>query len=245
MTHGTGDADARTQLNRHLADVARVLLSPASVQQTLQRIVAFAVASIDPCDESALCRVAGGSAPAPFTSQRVAELDRLQTAFGEGPCIDTLSGADSVYAADLVVEPRWPLFAPRAVDCGVRSVLAYRLFDGSGTLGALQLYATVPGAFELIERTQGLIFAAVAGMAIAVAEGSAAQAGRNANLEAALVSRELIGQAQGILMEREKITAEQAFDHLRRSSQQLNLKLRDVAQELIDTGAVPGDDPPA
>ncbi len=80
-------------------------------------------------------------------------------------------------------------------------------------------------------------------MALSVAQNQASERGRSSNLQTALLSREIIGQAQGILMERERITADQAFDLLRRSSQHLNLKLRDVAQELVDTGAVPGEIP--
>jgi len=108
------------------------------------------------------------------------------------------------------------------------------------TLGALQLYARLPAAFNATDRAQGLIFAAHAGMALGVARAQATERGRTDHLQTALVSREIIGQAQGILMERERITAEQAFDLLRRSSQHLNRRLRDVAQELVDTGTVPG-----
>ncbi len=119
-------------------------------------------------------------------------------------------------------------------------MLGYRLFAGSETLGALQLYARLPAAFNATDRAQGLIFAAHAGMALGVARAQATERGRTDHLQTALVSREIIGQAQGILMERERITAEQAFDLLRRSSQHLNRRLRDVAQELVDTGTVPG-----
>jgi hypothetical protein len=242
VTDGSGQTEpVPSQLADQLAGVARVLLSPGSVPETLQRIVQLAVASIDGCDASALCGCAG-SGPQPYSSPLVAELDEIQSSLGEGPCIDALGGVDSVYVADLSVDLRWPHFAPIAVRSGVRSALAYRLFDETGTLGALQLYARAADAFALLERTQGLIFASLAGMAIAVAADHASQIDRTANLEAALISRELIGQAQGILMERERITGAQAFDQLRRSSQHLNRKLRDVAQELIDTGNVPGDD---
>ena len=119
-------------------------------------------------------------------------------------------------------------------------MLGYRLFAGSETLGALQLYARLPAAFNATDRAQGLIFAAHAGIALGVARAQATERGRTDHLQTALVSREIIGQAQGILMERERITAEQAFDLLRRSSQHLNRRLRDVAQELVDTGTVPG-----
>ncbi|MCW2543212.1 MAG: hypothetical protein JWM40_764, partial [Frankiales bacterium] len=88
-------------------------------------------------------------------------------------------------------------------------------------------------------RAQGLLFASYAGIAIALARAQEAEQDRIDNLESALLSREVIGQAQGILMERERITADQAFQLLRRSSQHLNQKLRTVAQTIVDTGTVP------
>ena len=236
--------DTSEQLAQHLADIARVLLSPGSVGDTLQRIVFLSVAAIDGCDASGLCERALASDLVP-SSALVAELDALQAALGEGPCVEALAGVNSVYVDDLADSGRWPRFGPIAAAAGLRSALAYRLFAGEDTLGALQLYARLPAAFNATDRAQGLIFAAHAGMALAVAQSQATERDRTDNLQAALASREIIGQAQGILMERERITAEQAFELLRRASQHLNLKLRDVAQQLVDTGAVPGHEPPS
>lgn len=231
-----GDDDA--VLAQHLSDIARVLLAPGSVSETLRGIVRLAVLSIDGCDEAGM-HLPGDATEGMSSGPVVAELDRAQAEHGEGPCLEVLAGLNTLYAADLALEDRWPGFAPSAVAAGVRSVLVYRLSSGDDTLGALQLYARLPGAFSARDRAQGLIFAAHAAMALAVAQAQEVERGKMANLEAAMVSREIIGQAQGILMERERITAEQAFELLRRASQHLNLKLRDVAQELVDTGATP------
>jgi GAF domain-containing protein len=201
----------------------------------------MSVASIDGCDEAGLSELTPGGGTSVPTSPLVADLDQLQRSLGEGPGLEVLAGRDSVYVDDLTESPTWPRFGPAAARAGVRSALAYRLFAGTGTLGALVMYARLPGAFNTTDRAQGLIFAAHASMALSVAQNQESERGRTSHLQTALVSREIIGQAQGILMERERITAEQAFDLLRRSSQHLNLKLRDVAQELVDTGAVPGE----
>jgi GAF domain-containing protein len=243
-TEGTGiSTDSGANVAQHLADIARILLAPGTVSETLTLIVTMSVASIDGCDEAGLCELTtGGSTSAP-TSPLVAELDALQTSLGEGPCPDVLGGLDSVYVDDLTDSPTWPRFGPLAAQAGLRSALAYRLFAGPETLGSLLMYARLPGAFNATDRAQGLIFATHASMALSVAQSQATERGRSTNLQTALLSREIIGQAQGILMERERITADQAFDLLRRSSQHLNLKLRDVAQELVDTGAVPGETP--
>jgi GAF domain-containing protein len=239
METGPGGHDpSGVDVAEHLAAIAGVLLSPSSVTQTLQRVVTYAVAAIDGCDEAGMCDAAAPGGPE-AGSELVGELEQLQTALGEGPCVDALGGQDSIYVPDLAGDERWPRFAPAAVSAGMRSALAYRLFTGQETLGALQLYARLPAAFDATARAQGLLFAAHAAMALQVARSSAAQELRAENLQTAMVSREVIGQAQGILMERERITAEQAFQLLRHASQRLNVKLRDVAQTLVDTGQVP------
>ncbi len=235
--------DPSAQLAQHLTDIARVLLSPGTVAQILSRIVTLSVAAIDGCDEAGLCERTAGRAVLPVASGLVADLDLLQDSLSEGPCVDAFSGLDSVYVADLHDDARWPRFSPLAAEAGMRSALAYRLAADGRTLGALQLYARLPGAFNATERAQGLLFAAHAGIALGVAHGQAADRNRTDHLQKAMDSRETIGQAQGILMERERITAEQAFALLRRSSQHLNVRLRDVAQELVDTGLLPGTGP--
>jgi AmiR/NasT family two-component response regulator len=110
-------------------------------------------------------------------------------------------------------------------------------------LGSLNLYARYPHAFGVIDRARGLLLAALAALAFTSARSHDANERREANLRAALATREVIGQAQGILIERERITADQAFDILRRASQHLNLKVRDIARTLVDTGEDPDTGP--
>jgi hypothetical protein len=107
------------------------------------------------------------------------------------------------------------------------------------TIGALTLYGRLPRAFGATVRARALKFATVAAHALSVAHVRDQAAGRLEDLQRALTTRELIGQAQGILMERERITAEQAFDVLRVASQRLNVKLFEVAHRLVETGESP------
>lgn len=229
------------QLSTDVASIARFLLAPGQLTDILQRIVSLSQHALDHCDEAGTCSLAIGpeavSSGAP-AADLVTELDDLQSALGEGPCVDAKRGEAVVYACDLTDEPRWPRFAPAAAAAGMRSALAYRLFAGQETLGALHLYSRTPAAFDAAARAQGTVFAAHAGLALGVAQKQQDEREVAAHLQTALVSREVIGQAQGILMERERITADQAFDLLRRSSQDLNVKLRTVAQDLVDTGAI-------
>ncbi|MGK2950718.1 MAG: ANTAR domain-containing protein, partial [Acidimicrobiales bacterium] len=141
------------------------------------------------------------------------------------------------YAVDLDDDPRWPRFGAAATQRGIRSAVAFRLSDRP--VSALNLYARYPAAFGATDRAKGLIFATLAGLALDAAEERADDVLRVANLHEALRTRELIGQAQGILIERERITGEQAFEVLRRASQHLNIKIRDVARSLVETGETP------
>jgi anti-sigma regulatory factor (Ser/Thr protein kinase) len=122
-------------------------------------------------------------------------------------------------------------------------VLALRLLTDRPR-GSLNLYAGLPHAFGAVDRAKGVIFATHASSALGAAEARAEDAAESErHLQEALASRGIIGQAQGILMERERITAEQAFEILRHASQDLNVKLRDVAQRLVDTGEDPRPSP--
>jgi hypothetical protein len=124
-------------------------------------------------------------------------------------------------------------------------MLAFPL-SASGSPVVLNLSATYPGAFGATDRAKGVIFATLADLALAGAQTHEEEDRRADNLHQALVTRELIGRAEGILMERERITSDQAFDILRRASQHLNVKLKAVAEDLVETGERPAtgsDDP--
>jgi hypothetical protein len=139
----------------------------------------------------------------------------------------------------LLADPTYPRFGPRAANLGIRSVLALRLLTDH-RLGSLNLYAELPQAFGILDRAKAVILASHASTALDAAETRAHDSETtDRNLHDALASRGVIGQAQGILMERERITDEQAFTVLRHASQDLNVKLRDIAQRLVDTGENP------
>jgi ANTAR domain/GAF domain len=214
------------------------LFAAGTVQGTLQRIVDLAERAVDGCEAAGILLDAGANiVTAAASSALVDVVDRLQIDAGEGPCLDASTQKSTFYASDLLDDERWPSFGPAAVAAGVRSVLAYSLSDERPS--ALNLYARLPAAFGATDRAQGLLFATLARLALDSAEERASEEKRTGNLVEALRTRELIGQAQGILMERERITGEQAFDVLRRASQHMNIKLREVAETLIETGESP------
>jgi ANTAR domain/GAF domain len=228
----TGDS---ADLERNVAEVATALFEPDTVDDTLRRITELAVATIDGCDLAGIFSLENGRVvTSAFSDPRVVDLDQLQFEAGEGPCLDAVSEGATFYASDLADDVNWPRFGPSAAAVGIRSLLAFPL--QTSRLKALNLYAFLPVAFGATDRAAGSIFATLAGLALTAAEEHAEDDRRAHNLVEAMLSREVIGQAQGILIERERITPDQAFELLRRASQDLNIKLREVAQTLVDTG---------
>ena len=227
--------DEDVDLETALSEIARELFSSPTVEGTLQRIVHLAASSVEGCHAAGVFVIEGSVASTAAASDPCAvKLDQLQLDAGEGPCLDAAASGSSFYALDLLDDDRWRVFGPRAVDAGIRSILAYALTGDR--LSALNLYGQLPAAFGATDRAQGQLFATLATLALDAAERIAAGEKHAGQLSEALKTREVIGQAQGILMERERITADQAFDVLRRASQRLNVKLRDVARTLVDTG---------
>lgn len=238
LTAQDSTGDRTSELTASFSETARSLFSAGSAADTLQAVVDLAVETIDGCDFASVFVLAGDEVTIPAgTDPVVAEVDVAQHRVGEGPGLDAITLGGTIYAEDLTYDERWARFGPEAATAGVRSALAICLLD-EGTRGAaLTLYARYPRAFGVLDRAKGVILAAMAGLALTAAE--AHDDDVRDSFEAVLSTREMIGQAQGILMERERISAEQAFDILRRASQHLNTKIRDVAQALVDTGESP------
>ncbi|WP_170208532.1 GAF and ANTAR domain-containing protein [Micromonospora pisi] len=160
------------------------------------------------------------------TGALVLGMDAAQRTVREGPCLDAAATRATVRSDDLTSDVRWPRLAPHAAEVGVRSALALRLFVTDRPLGVLSIYATTAGAFGQVAEATGSLLAAHAAVAIAAMS-------VQFELRTALESRDLIGQAKGVLMERCGVTAEEAFKWLTVTSQRSNIKLRDVARELM------------
>ena len=221
------------------AEVARALQAEGSVQATLDKIVELAVKTVSGCDHAGVTLVDRGQVHTQAASDDVPGLvDTVQYETGEGPCLDAISDHEVFQVEDLVNEHRWPRFSRRAAEeSGVASILAYRLFIDGETMGALNLFSKARDAFDDVDRAVGSIFAAHAAVALSAAR----QADQ---LEQAIETRDVIGQAKGILMARQNVTADQAFDMLRRGSQRLNIKLRELARQ-VAAGEAQGQSPPA
>lgn len=218
------------------AAMARALLDKHTVEDTLDTIVNLAVENITGCDYAAVSTADrdGHVETTSHTGELARLSDALQYELREGPCHDALWEHEIFIIDDMSHERRWPHYSSRAAELGIASVLAYRLFTRDNTLGVLDLYSTRPHAFEGESRQLGLVFAAHAAVALSWSHTEAA-------LREAIHSRQIIGEAIGVLMERYKLTSEQSFDVLKRASQESNVKLRKVAQHVATTGESPFD----
>ncbi|GIJ74566.1 ANTAR domain-containing protein [Virgisporangium ochraceum] len=236
--HGTGGASSGHTgaapgdgLAARLSDLARQLQGEQNVQDTLDAIVAGAVDTVPGAELAGLMVVERrrNIDTRAVTDDLARHVDQVQYDTGQGPCLDAIHRQRTVRIIDLAAETRWPEFALRAVELGIRSMLSFQLYVRHGNLGALNLYAREADAFDDESEHTGLLFAAHA----AVAMSDARQVDQ---LNRAVVVRDLIGQAKGILMERHRLTADQAFVLLVRASQATNTKLLDVARHLTETG---------
>ena len=159
--------------------------------------------------------------------------DALQYALGEGPCVEIADTGGWLRSGDVRADSRYPAWGPRAAELGVRSLLAVAVTDRDEPMGALNLYSVRSGAFadrDVVDLA--LVYAVHATTALSSAR-------RASTLQTAVSSRHVIGMAQGIAMERYGIDQHQSFELLRRLSSTTNVKLRDVATQIVETRAIP------
>jgi GAF domain-containing protein len=228
---------AAPELAVQFAAVARALEAQPTVEATLQRVVDVARMIVPGCHHAGVTLVRRGRPETPAATDEVsAEVDRVQYEAGEGPCLSAIAEEAPVRTDDLAAEDRWPRFSRPAVErTGVRSVLAYRLFTDEDTFGALNLYSREPASFDDDALAIGTTLAAHAALALSRAR----EREQIAGLEQAVASNRSIGMAIGILMAINRVSQEEAFDLLRVTSQRTNRKLREIADDVVLTGALP------
>ncbi len=154
-------------------------------------------------------------------------LDEIQQRHQEGPCLTAAWDEKTIHVADLEVDDRFPNYRRDAlVETPIRTIMAFQLFIAGQTMGALNIYAERPHVFSAETRAIGLIFAAHSSVAWNSAR-------RDEQFKRALASRDVIGQAKGMIMERYGVEAVQAFSLLRKLSQDSNVPLIDIATDLV------------
>ena len=232
----TAPAPSSNGLLSELSQLAAVLASQQSPQEVLDQAVQAASHAVPGAEQASISLVdnGGGLSTPSSTGELATECDLAQYRLGEGPCLQALWEGQLLQIDDMSVETRWPAWTVQAQALGAGSLLACQLATPRGVLGALNLYSSQPHAFGSTAAALVPVLAAQVSIALA-------RVNNEANLQAAIQSRQLIGQAVGILMERHRLGSTAAFDLLVSASQSSQLKLREVAMRVNETGQEPTD----
>jgi GAF domain-containing protein len=219
-----------------LSDLAGLLQTDESLETMLGHVAAIAVRAIPSCDaagvtlfEQDVVTTAAASGPL------VHRVDEHQYVTDEGPCLESLRTGEIRRSPSLADDTRWPKFRGPTLDEGVVSCLSLPLAIGNhGTGGVLNLYSQ-SRPFEEVDEEIGRRFMPPASVAVANARAYAKAHAVIEQLQEALRSRDVIGQAKGIIQARERCGPDAAFDRLRNLSQHRNIKLRDLARAVVDS----------
>ena len=225
---------SEVSVSERLAQIARELRVAGEDQTSaMQRIAQAAVEAIEGAEYASVTLVsARGVLTTPVAVGDLArQCDSVQQQLGQGPCLDAAAGTDTVvWVDDMATETRWPEFARAAASLGIAAMVCFTLFvSEDGSFGALNVHSTTPGSFDARARSLGELFAAHAAVEMASVY-------ENDQIRTALTTRDTIGQAKGMLMQRYAIDDSQAFQLLARMSQERNIKLAVIAQYVIDAG---------
>lgn len=237
--HPAGDP-ASSPLAQRFAELTKRLVQAETVADVLTQVVHTALGVLPGAHlVSMTLRSDDGQLHTPVETDPMAtKLDELQYGYSEGPCFDAARnpGLGYVHSPDLKSEPAWPRFGPDAADRGYFSVLSTAVLPNvtpPRLSGALNVYSAATGKLgDEATRDQALLLATHASLALASTEAIRLAELREAQLRRALETRDLIGQAKGILMQRRGLSADEAFDLLRHTSQNLNVKLTELAHTL-------------
>jgi GAF domain-containing protein len=202
-------------------------LQPGDLDETLRRITTAAVRVLPDVEHASITVLHGDGTldSTAETSQVVSEVDARQYELRQGPCYQAATEMSHVVSTNLAADERFRDYGKVAVQAGLRSQAGIRLFDSDKARGALNLYSSKVGVFEDLGMLSEL-FASQAAVALAYAS-------EVSDLRRAMRTRETIGKAVGIVMERYKLSDDRAFAFLARVSQNRNVKLNQVAEEVI------------
>lgn len=219
---------SQDDLAGRMADLARQLAVPLSLDAVLTGVTKNVVESIPGADVAGFLLLSkhGKFETYAATSEVLFELDALQVKYGEGPCIDAATDELIVRTDDFVHEQRWPNYSAAVMRIGLRSALSFKLYTSQRNAGALNIFGFEPNAFGPEDESAGFVLAAHAAAAIMASR-------QGEQLQSALTSRDLIGQAKGMIMERYGVDAVRAFEMLRELSQSANVRLVDIAKQVI------------
>lgn len=234
------DAPEEQDLNQTLVELVGLLPHAESYEQTLQRIVDLACHTVPGCDTASLTLLDDAPKPARTvvrTHDLAERVDEFQYRQDDGPCLDAARTGQVFEIPSMRVEERWGPFPSEAMRHGVNCSMSIPLVVRSSPMGALNLYSRDDRAYTDTARETARMFGAQAAVAVANAQVYEASRRLTEQMQEAMRSRAVIEQAKGILMAERECDEDAAFDLLRSASQRQNVKLREVAQRLVDSKA--------
>jgi hypothetical protein len=211
--------------------LAGLVRDGSTTDEMYSAICVAATLTVPGCDHASLMISRDGTRRTVAASDAVArQIDKLELALGSGPCVEAIETSRAQIQSDLTAVGRWPALTERVVaETPVRGAISVRLPVDRANVGALNLFSDVPSAFD----STSIVHAVVLGAFATVATTAAAHSEDAANLRRGLNSNRAIGKAMGILMALHDISDDAAFDVLRRTSQASNVKLTEVAADVI------------
>ncbi|SCF05634.1 GAF domain-containing protein [Micromonospora coriariae] len=217
------------------AELGRLKLDENSLDDVLQRVAELAKRALPMPVEVSVTLVRGGTGhTAAFTDELARDLDERQYGHGRGPCLEAAASGDVLSVPDLTADERWPEWAERGRQAGVGSSVSIGLPIQEAVVGALNVYAGTPHAFDDDSVSILKTFGAYAAVALANAQLYDSTATLARQMQEAMASRAVIEQAKGIIMAERRCSPAEAFTILSKVSQDSNRKLRDMAQALVD-----------
>jgi GAF domain-containing protein len=220
-----------------LSALSQFVVSKTSMAETLLRVSQITTDALPAADMAGISLLGEDGRPTTgvFTDPDAPEIDAAQYASGRGPCLDSWRQRRIVRVDDISRADTYPEFAAAALAHGVRSTLSLPLIAGEDAAGALNLYSRTLGGFTAADEEPGTLLASAAAIVLVNASAYWQATQLSEQLTHAMQSRAVIEQAKGILMARSPhLTADEAFDLLRKASQRENIKLRDIAKRIVD-----------
>jgi GAF domain-containing protein len=226
---------ADTPLTRSLAALSRFFVGDGTLEQTLARVVDLTVEAVPAADMVGITMLVEGRRRTPvFTHETAPEIDQAQYDSGEGPCLTAFEERRITSIESTREEAEWPAFRRATADHGIYSTLSFPLVVDKDAVGALNLYSRRERAFTDRDRETGELFASQAAIVLANAQAYWDARELSTGLGEAMKNRAVIEQAKGVLMGAQGYDEDEAFQVLVRASQRENVKLRAIAQRIVD-----------
>ena len=221
--------DSSDRIAAAITEAAKLMHAPSTLEETLDAIVQATLQTVPGFNHVgiSLTHRSGKIETMSGTDQLVWDLDDIQYGLSEGPCYDSIRGGGVTVVEHARHDQRWPRYMPQAAKRGLKAQLAVGLYRDQETVGGLNLYSTESDTIEADAVHIAELFASHAALALGKSR-------QESQLGQALATRKVIGQAIGIVMERYQIGEDRALGFLIRASQTGNIKLKTVAEELVE-----------